>query len=274
VDVLRRILEEKSREVAGLRGRRNALEAAARDAPEPRGFARAVRSAREVRVVAEFKRRAPSAGRLADAGADAAATCRAYAQAGAAALSVLTDAAHFGGSLDDLRAARSASSLPVLRKDFVIDSVQVFEARAAGADAVLLIARALDAARLVDLGAAAAETGMDALVEVHDAGELASALSAGATLVGINSRDLATFDTDLGRIERLAADVPEHVTLVGESGVRDAADVRRLGAAGVHAVLVGSALMRSGDAGAAARGLVGHERVARAEAARAAGGRA
>lgn len=272
MDVLRRILEEKAREVAGLRPRRRALEAAARDAAEPRGFARALRSEREVRVVAEFKRRAPSAGRLADADADAGAVCRAYARAGAAALSVLTDAAHFGGSLDDLRAARSASSLPVLRKDFVIDPVQVSEARAAGADAVLLIARALDAARLADLAAAAADAGMDALVEVHDGGELASALSAGATLVGINSRDLATFDVDLGRIEALAEEVPEHVTLVGESGVRDAADVRRLGAAGVHAVLVGSALMGSGDAGAAARGLVGHQRMPRVAAGRPAGG--
>lgn len=274
MDVLRRILEEKTREVAALRGRRSALEAAARDAPAPRGFARALRSEREVRVVAEFKRRAPSAGRLADANADAATVCRAYARAGAAALSVLTDMAHFGGSLDDLRDARSASSLPVLRKDFVIDPVQVAEARAAGADAVLLIARALDAARLADLAAAAADAGMDALVEVHGGDELAAALSAGATLVGVNSRDLATFDVDLGRIEALAADVPEHVTLVGESGVRDAADVRRLGAAGVHAVLVGSALMRSAEAGAAARALVGHERIPRAAPARPAGGRA
>lgn len=271
--MLRRILDEKAREVAGLRRRRRALEAAARDAPEPRGFARALRSEREVRVVAEFKRRAPSAGRLADANADAATVCRAYARAGAAALSVLTDMAHFGGSLDDLRDARSAS-LPVLRKDFLIDPVQIAEARAAGADAVLLIARALDAARLADLAAAAADAGMDALVEVHGGDELAAALSAGATLVGVNSRDLATFDVDLGRIEALAADVPEHVTLVGESGVRDAADVRRLGAAGVHAVLVGSALMRSADAGAAARELVGHERIPRVASARPAGGRA
>ena len=262
MDVLREILDAKAREVERLRPRRAELEAAAAAAPPVRGFARAVSAGPHVAVIAEHKRRAPSAGHLAP-GSRAGPACARYARAGAAALSVLTDADRFGGSLEDLREARAACDLPVLRKDFIVDAVQVSEARAAGADAILLIARAIPGALLLELRGAAREAGMDALVEVHDEAELERALAAGSSLVGINSRDLSTFETDLTRIARLAGSVPERVTLVGESGIAGADDVRLLGDAGVHAVLVGSFLMTSADPAAALRELVGHPRRAR-----------
>jgi indole-3-glycerol phosphate synthase len=267
-EILDRILEAGAKELPALRARRAWLEARAREAPPARGFARALRRGGEVAVVAEHKRRAPSAGWIAP-DSDAALVCSAYAEVGAAAVSVLTETPHFGGSLADLEAARSACSVPVLRKDFVVDPLQILEARSAGADAVLLIVRVLEPERLADLARATAEAGMDALVEVHDRAELDIALSVGATLVGINSRDLATFDTDLGRVEALAADVPEAVTLVGESGIRNAADVDRLGAAGVDAVLVGTSLMRAASPARALRELLGRPLAARARPARA-----
>jgi indole-3-glycerol phosphate synthase len=258
-DVLERILRSVEAALPALHPRRAELEAGAREAPPPRGFARAVRRPGEVAVIAEHKRRSPSAGAIAPR-SDAARVCAAYADAGAAAVSVLTEGPHFGGAVADLEAARAACGVPILRKDFVLHPVQVAEARAAGADAVLLIVRALEAARLRELASAAADWGMDALVEVHDAAELDVALGAGAALVGINSRDLRTFTTDLARIEALAADVPEGVTVVGESGIGGPADVDRLGAAGVHAVLVGTTLMRSEAPAAALAELVGRPR--------------
>ena len=257
--MLEGILGSVEEGLPALHARRAELEAAAREAPAPRGFARALRRPGEVAVIAEHKRRSPSAGPIAPR-SDAGRVCKAYADAGAAAVSVLTEGAHFGGAVADLEAARAACGVPILRKDFLLDPVQVAEARAAGADAVLLIVRALEAPRLRELAAQAADYGMDALVEVHDAEELDAALAAGATLVGINGRDLRTFTTDFARIEALAADVPEGVTLVGESGVRNPADVERLGAAGVHAVLVGTALMRADDPAAALAELVGRPR--------------
>lgn len=271
MDVLGEILDAKSAEVERLRRRRRALEEAARRSPPPRGFARAARSGSGVGVIAEHKRRAPSAGSLAPL-SRAGATSAAYARAGAVALSIVTDGDRFGGSLDDLREARSACALPVLRKDFTVDPIQVTEARAAGADAVLLIARALPGGRLGELAAAVRDAGMDALVEVHDVAELERVLAAGSELVGINARDLRTFATDLSRIERLAAAVPEEVTLVGESGIAGPDDVRRLADAGVHAVLVGTVLMRSAEPEATLRALVGHPRTARGQAADAAAG--
>jgi indole-3-glycerol phosphate synthase len=264
-DVLERIVATKRVEVEALRPRAAELRAAAYAAGPGRGFAASLRVPGEVRLLAEVKRRSPSAGEIRP-GADPAEVARAYLDAGAAALSVLTDAEYFGGSLDALRAVRAAVELPLLRKDFVISAEQVWEARAAGADAVLLIARILPDPALAELQGAARECGLDVLVEVHDAAEMQRALAAGADLVGVNNRDLATFTTDLGLTPRLAAGVPEGVTLVAESGIRSAEDVRRLGEAGVDAVLVGESLMRQTDLRSAAAALVGQPRRPRAAA--------
>ena len=185
---------------------------------------------------------------------------RAYEQGGAAAVSVLTDRDYFGGDLEFLRRVRAEVALPAIRKDFLIDPVQVWEARAAGADAVLLIVRILDDARLAELLGLAAEAGMDALVEVHDAEELERALAAGSTLVGVNNRDLGSFRTELDLSVRLAASVPAGVTLVAESGIRTPEDVDRLGAAGVDAILVGESLMRQDALRAAAGARAGRRR--------------
>lgn len=211
-------------------------------------------------VIAEFKRASPSKGAIA-VGADPSAVTSAYLAGGAAAISVLTDERFFQGSLDDLRQVRKlahAARTPaaVLRKDFVIHTYQIAEGRAAGADCVLLIAAALDDQELAELHAASHDHGLQALVEVHDEAELERALRVGATLVGINSRDLRTFQVDLATIERVAAGVPTDVTLVGESGVRTRDDVARLARAGVHAILVGETLMRAADPAAALRELV------------------
>lgn len=246
----------KEEEVRALAPRLDEFRSAGLEADPARAFAGALRVAGEVRLLAEVKLRSPSAGAIRP-GADPAAVATEYESGGAAALSVLTDARYFGGSLDALRAVRARVSLPVIRKDFVIDRVQVWEARAAGADAVLLIARILEGARLTDLHAEAREAGLDVLVEVHDEDELGRALDAGATLVGVNNRDLRTFRTDLALTHTLAPRVPAGVTLVAESGVRDAADVAALGEAGVDAVLVGESLMRQDDVRRAAARLVG-----------------
>lgn len=232
------------------------LRAQAADAGPTRGFAAALRGPGTVRLLAEVKRRSPSAGVIRE-GADPAEIAQAYEQGGAAALSVLTDTEFFGGSLEALRRARAATALPVLRKDFIVDPVQVWEARAAGADAILLILRALDDSMLCDLLALARELEMDVLVEAHTAEEVNRGLAADATLLGVNNRDLATFTTDLGLSEQLARQVPAAVTFVAESGIHTAADVDRLGASGVDAVLVGEALMRQPDISAAAAALVG-----------------
>lgn len=243
--ILDEIVEKKRREVARLEGERRRLEERAAAAPAPRGFADALGRGDEVAVIAEFKRRSPSAGDLA-AGAEPASVARAYAAGGAAALSVLTDGPHFGGSLDDLADARGGVDVPVLRKDFVLEPVQVVEARAAGADAVLLIARILEEGRLRELLEAARELGMDALVEAHGRVELERALAAGAEVVGVNARDLDTFDVDLSVAEELLGLVPPGRVAVGESGVAGRDDVRRLGRAGADAVLVGGWLMERG----------------------------
>jgi indole-3-glycerol phosphate synthase len=223
-------------------------------AEAPRGFRRALESAPRPRVIAEIKRRSPSRGEI-RADFDAAACARAYAGAGAAALSVLTDERYFGGSLAVLAQVREAVSLPLLRKDFIVDAYQVDEARVHGADAVLLIAAALDPGALRGLAAHAEAIGLDALVEVHDERELEAALAAGADLIGINNRDLRTFEVDLGVTERLAGKLPEGCVVVSESGIFTARDWERLEAAGAHAFLVGEALMRESDVGAALRRL-------------------
>ncbi|HEX8695061.1 MAG TPA: indole-3-glycerol phosphate synthase TrpC [Longimicrobium sp.] len=264
--LLDRIVAVKRSEVQLLAPQADDLVARARDAEPARGFAAALRHPAEVRLLAEVKRRSPSAGDIRP-GADPVEVAQAYHEGGAAALSVLTDREFFGGDLEALVRVRSAVPLPVLRKDFTVDPLQVWEARAAGADAVLLIVRILSDAELADLLGLVGELGMDALVEVHGGGELERALAAGATLVGVNNRDLGTFVTDLGVSLGLAPRVPPTVTLVAESGIRAAADVDRLGAAGFDAVLVGESLMRQGDLRAAAAALAGRPKRAEARAA-------
>jgi indole-3-glycerol phosphate synthase / phosphoribosylanthranilate isomerase len=227
----------------------------ARTSPR-RPFAAALAAPGRVNVIAEFKRRSPSRGAI-SADADPAAMARAYAEGGAAALSVLTDAPFFGGSLEDLAAARAATALPVLRKDFIVDPYQVAEAAAANADAVLLIVAALPGPQLPALHAAAEQAGLEVLVEVHDGGELARAREIGARLVGVNSRDLRTMTVDLGTALGLAAAIPDDVVAVAESGIRTSEDVARLRAAGYDAFLVGERLMADADPAAALRALAG-----------------
>jgi indole-3-glycerol phosphate synthase len=197
-------------------------------------------------VIAEVKRRSPSAGPLRP-DLDPAALARAYAAGGATCLSVLTDATSFGGSTTDLTAARAAGALPVLRKDFTVSERDVLDTRRMGADAVLLIAAAIDDAELAAFSALAAEVGLDALVEVHDEAELQRALAVDATLVGVNQRDLVTFAVDTDRAVRVAPAMPAGVVRVAESGVRGPEDAARLAAAGYHAVLVGESLIRAED---------------------------
>jgi indole-3-glycerol phosphate synthase len=257
VTILEQILARKREEVAALR--RDPGEAALRSAAEragpTRGFARALREAPQPRVIAEFKRASPSKGSI-RADADPARIAQAYEQAGAGALSVLTDRDFFQGSLDDLRRARSACRLPVLRKDFTVDALQIAEARAAGADAILLIAAALDDSGLRGLLAEARSLGLDVLVEVHDRAELERARDAGADLIGINNRDLRTFRTDVAVTRSLIPFAPE-CTLVSESGIDAAQTLRELASLGVDAFLIGEALMRQPDPAKALRELRG-----------------
>jgi len=215
-----------------------------------RGFRAALAATPAPAVIAELKCASPSRGVI-RSDYDPAVFARAYADAGAAALSVLTDEPFFRGALAHLAAARAATALPCLRKDFLVDAYQVEEARAWGADAVLVIAAAGTPAEGEALIAAAAATGLDVLVEVHTAAELRWARDVGAMLIGINNRDLTTFETSLARTEALAPEVPAEALLVAESGIRSAADVKRMVAAGAHAVLVGEAFMERGDPGAA-----------------------
>jgi indole-3-glycerol phosphate synthase len=226
---------------------------AARDAADGRPFRDAL-LAPGVSVIAEFKRRSPSAGTLRE-DPDLAEVLAAYQSGGAAALSILTEGPNFGGSLADLRTARDACGLPLLRKDFVLDSYQLHEARAAGADAVLLIVAALKPEELSSLYATARAIGLDVLVEVHDREELHTALAIEVDIVGINNRDLRDFSVDVERTERLMDDVPAGVAVVSESGIATAEQLQRLHERGVQAVLVGESLMRSADPAAALREL-------------------
>ena len=221
----------------------------------PRSLSAALRRPGAIACIAEFKRRSPSAGWINEK-ADLETQVRAYAAGGASALSVLTDEPFFGGRLDDLRPAGAASGLPVLRKDFLVDTYQVAEAIAAGADAILLIVAALDDATLRDLLRIAKELSLDALVEAHDEAEVARAVAAGAQIIGINNRDLRTFNVDRELAIRLRSSIPPDRIVVAESGIRDAADVARLRDAGVDAILVGETLMRAPDPAAALRGLL------------------
>lgn len=232
---------------------------AARSASPTRGFRAAlaaVAGTGAIAVIAEVKRRSPSKGDLTDgAGLDPAALAADYEAGGAACLSVLTDERWFGGSPADLQTARLAVGLPVIRKDFTVDPRDVLDARLMGADAVLLIAAALDDAELADLHALAVEVGLDALVEVHDEAEAERAVAVGATLIGVNQRDLVTFQVDTARAVRVAPTLPEGVVRVAESGVTGPDDAAVLADAGYHAVLVGEHLVRSGDPRAAVAAL-------------------
>jgi indole-3-glycerol phosphate synthase len=256
--VLDEILATKRDEVTMLHrpGVRDLLRARALDAPDARDFAGALRPASgTLGVVAEIKRRSPSKGDLAPE-LDPALTAKAYAAGGAACLSVLTDGPWFGGTVDDLHAARAACELPVLRKDFTIDEVQVYEARAIGADALLLIVAALpDDSLLRDLHDLGAGIGLAVLVETHDDAELERALGIGARVVGVNARNLGTFAEDLTIGERLASRVPPDVVAIAESAIRSVDDATRMAAAGFDAVLVGEMLVRATDPTATVRDL-------------------
>jgi indole-3-glycerol phosphate synthase len=257
-DVLQRILATKRDEVAALRAgvKMPDLMARAADQPPTRGFARALAQAFSVALIAEVKKASPSKGVIRP-DFDPVAIAHAYQAGGAACLSVLTDATYFQGSLDYLAVIRAAVPLPLLRKDFVIDVAQIYEARVAGADAVLVIVAAVPSpARIAEFVHVAGALGMDTLVEIHDARELALAAEAGARLIGVNNRDLASFEVRLETSEELLPLLPEGALGVAESGVFTHADVRRMGEAGARAVLVGESLMRRPDVEAATRRLL------------------
>jgi indole-3-glycerol phosphate synthase len=256
--ILDRIVEVKLREIAAAWQAVPVaeLERRAAAAPPARNFTTAIRKPGWITLIAEVKKASPSAGVI-RADFDPVATARTYEEHGAAAISVLTDAEFFQGSLAYLTAVKSAVGCPVLRKDFVLDRYQLLEARAAGADAVLLIAECLPGERLATLQRQATELGLHTLVELHDAEELPRVLDCGAPVLGINNRDLRTFHTRLEHTLELLPKIPADRTVVSESGIASHADLVRLGAAGAKAVLVGESLMRAPDIGAALDALRG-----------------
>jgi indole-3-glycerol phosphate synthase len=256
--VLDKIVASKRREIAESKARvpESELRRRLAEAPAVRDFAGPLAAAGDVKLIAEVKRASPSAG-LIRPDFDPVAIATTYAAHGASAISVLTDAPFFQGSLADMTAVRRAVALPVLRKDFVVDRYQITEARVHGADAVLLIAELLPGEELTDRLAEIHELGMEALVELYDAANLPRVLASGARVIGVNNRDLRTFVTDLAHTLDLAAQVPRDRILVSESGIRTRADVLRLQAAGARAILVGETLMRAADVGSIVRQLVG-----------------
>ncbi len=253
--ILDSIIASKREEVGRLVLFEAAFKKQAIEADPPRRFSEALRKESHVSVIAEFKRASPSAGDI-NPYAQAGGVSSVYAASGASAISVLTDERYFKGSLDDLRAARQATNIAVLRKDFMLAPVQLYEARAAGADAILLIVKALTERQLRDLLEVSSELAMTALVEIYDEAELETALGCGATTIGVNARDLRSFEVDLGRALRLIESLPPSVTAVAESGIGSKEDVMAAGAAGADAVLVGSWLMKGDPGGVEA--LVGH----------------
>jgi indole-3-glycerol phosphate synthase len=242
---LDQILSSTRDGLAALHRRRAAVEREAADAPRAPSFSAGLRRS-TVAVIAEVKRRSPSAGAIRE-DLDPAERAERYARHGAAAISVLTDGPFFGGSLDDLRAAAARAAVPVLRKDFILDELQLLEARAAGAAAVLLIVRALSEARLAALLDAARRAGLEALVEVHTGAEVARALNAGAEILGVNSRDLDSFRIDTAAAWAILRTLPAHVIAVAESGMATATDVDAASRAGADAVLIGTALSAAPD---------------------------
>lgn len=248
-DVLRRIVAVKHEEIAALRPQAAALRREAEGADAPRGFAKALQSRRPA-VIAEVKKASPSKGVLRDP-FDPAAIAASYAQHGAACLSVLTDERFFQGSRRNLELARAACSLPVIRKDFIVDELQIVEARAMGADAILLIVACLDDVQLRDLEACAMDLGLDVLVESHDAAELDRSLRLKTPLIGINNRNLRSFEVSLDVTLGLRDRIPADRLLITESGILGPADVRRMRDHEVHAFLVGEAFMRAPDPGQA-----------------------
>ncbi|HRP11421.1 MAG TPA: indole-3-glycerol phosphate synthase TrpC [Terricaulis sp.] len=259
MNVLERIIAYKREEVAARKHARSVseMQRLSDDLPSPLAFHETLAACTDrPALIAEIKKASPSKG-LIRADFDPPALARAYAEGGAACLSVLTDAPSFQGSEEYLAAVKQISPLPALRKDFLVDPWQVLESRIYGADAILVIMAAVDDALAADLMAEAKRWGLDALVEVHDEAEMARALKLGARLIGVNNRSLATFETDLGVSERLAALAPRDVLLVSESGIFTRADVSRLQSAGARAFLVGESLMREYDVAAATRRLLG-----------------
>lgn len=251
--ILDQIVESKKAEIATAKTQlsEERLLGAVREIT-PRGssgrFHAALRETPFIRVIAEVKRHSPSAGAI-QTGADAISVAKKYAECGAACISVLTDGPYFGGSLDDLRAVRAAVDTPLLRKDFILERYQVLEAKLAGADAVLLIAEILDDATLAELIQEIEFWGMDALVECYEASNVPRVMAAGATLVGINNRNLHNFEVRLEHTLELAKLIPSDCTLVSESGIKTRADVERLAPSGIRAILVGETLMKAADTG-------------------------
>lgn len=257
-DILARIVASKHQEVAQRQVDRPlaALQALVADLPPCRDFLGALRGAPPIRLIAEIKKASPSAG-IIRADFDPVTLARAYEAGGAACLSVLTDELYFQGNLAYLGQIRAAVGLPLLRKDFLIDPYQIYEARAAGADAILLIAECLTADQLKQFHDLAHELGLGVLIELHDVDNLPAVLASGTELVGVNNRDLRTFQVDTQRTVRVKQQLPTGRLLVGESGVRDRALVEQWQAAGVDAMLVGETLMRQTDVTLAARELLG-----------------
>ena len=257
IPILDQIIEQTRRDLIERRAHTpiEALVERAQTATAPLSLAKALRQPGRVTFVSEIKRRSPSAGWIRQ-DADAAAVADAYQAAGAAAISVLTEQAFFGGSLDDLRRVKAQVNLPILRKDFIVDPYQVVEARAAGADCILLIVAALNDGELASLLDQSTQLGMDALVETHDEDEVRRALAVGAQIVGINHRDLRTFTMDMDLALRMRSRIPSDRVVVAESGIKVAADVARMKAGGIDSVLVGEGLMRQPDPGQALKQLV------------------
>ena len=261
-NILSQILDRKRKDIAQLRSdpsSRGFLERALeiRKNAEPHRLRHALQSdSPQLKIIAEFKRRSPSAGIIRD-DLSVSEIVRCYERGGACAISVLTDREYFGGSIADLCTARSSTKLPVLRKDFIIDAIQIFETAAAGADAVLFIAAALDDVSLGELRALAEdELGLDALVEVHASGELRRALNAGATIIGVNNRDLRTFQVSLSTSERLIAEAPRDRILISESGLQSADSLLGLNRLGFRGFLVGETLLRASNPETALRDLI------------------
>lgn len=256
--ILDKIVATKRQEIEQAKSRRPVaeLQAALRDAPPARDFFAALAAPGPIRLIAEVKKASPSKG-IIRADFQPVEIAKAYERAGATCLSVLTDEAYFQGSLDYLRAIRQQVGLPVLRKDFILDPYQLLEAREAGADAVLLIAECLDDCHLRALHNEALEWGLTPLVEFYEPDNLPRVLEAGATLIGVNNRDLRSFSVDLHHTVRMREQVPDHCLLVGESGIHSREDVLLLERAGVNAILVGERLMASSDIEAAVHQLLG-----------------